>query len=124
MWATRISIFVLPPLSFVITKRICLALQRADRDLVLHGRETGRLVMLPHGEFVEIHEELSAEEAWTRTSHEQLAPIPAAGIDANGVRAKGVLKDRIRARISKGILQEQIAKPTAKEKLELGDGHH
>jgi hypothetical protein len=34
------------------------------------------------------------------------------------------LKDRIRARISKGILQEQIAKPTAKEKLELGDGHH
>ena len=124
MWATRISIFVLPPLAYVITKRICLALQRADRDLVLHGRETGRLVMLPHGEFVEIHEELSPEEAWTRTSHEQLAPIPAAGIDANGVRAKGVLKDRIRARISKGILQEQIAKPTAKEKLELGDGHH
>jgi ubiquinol-cytochrome c reductase cytochrome b subunit len=124
MWATRISILVLPPLAYVITKRICLALQRADRELVLHGRETGRLVMLPHGEFVEIHEELSPQEAWTRTSHEQLAPIPVAAIDANGVRPKGVLKDRIRARISKGILQEQIAKPTAKEKLELGDGHH
>jgi ubiquinol-cytochrome c reductase cytochrome b subunit len=124
MWATRISIFVLPPLAYVITKRICLALQRADRELVLHGRETGRLVMLPHGEFVEIHEELSPQEAFTRTSHEQLAPIPVAAIDANGVRPKGVLKDRIRARISKGILEEQVPKPSAKEKLEISDGHH
>jgi len=24
---------------------------------VLHGKETGRLVMLPHGEFIEVHEE-------------------------------------------------------------------
>ena len=61
MWMTRIGIFVVPPIVFVITKRLCLSLQRADRDLILHGRETGRLVMLPHGEFVEVHEPISAE---------------------------------------------------------------
>ena len=26
--------------------------------------------------------------------------------------------------ISKGILEEQVPKPTAKEKLEISDGHH
>ena len=34
-------VFVGPPLAFWITKRICLSLQRADRQKVLHGRETG-----------------------------------------------------------------------------------
>jgi ubiquinol-cytochrome c reductase cytochrome b subunit len=47
MWFSRIGVFVLPPIAFIVTKRICLSLQRADRELVLHGRETGRLVRLP-----------------------------------------------------------------------------
>jgi ubiquinol-cytochrome c reductase cytochrome b subunit len=63
MWFARISVLVLPPIAFVITKRLCLSLQRADRDLVLHGRETGRLVRMPNGEFVEVHEPISAEKA-------------------------------------------------------------
>ena len=41
-WFFRIAVFVVPPLAYVVTKRICLGLQRRDRDLVLHGRETGR----------------------------------------------------------------------------------
>ena len=59
MWFTRIGLFIVPPIVFIITKRICLSLQRADRDLVLHGKETGRLVMLPSGEMVEVHEQLT-----------------------------------------------------------------
>jgi ubiquinol-cytochrome c reductase cytochrome b subunit len=58
-------------LTFIITKRLCLSLQRANRDLVLHGRETGQLVRLPHGEFVEVHQPLSKERFWKLTSHEQ-----------------------------------------------------
>jgi ubiquinol-cytochrome c reductase cytochrome b subunit len=121
MWFTRIGIIVLPILTFFITKRVCLSLQRADRDLVLHGRETGRLVRLPHGEFVEIHEPLSKEELWKLTSHEQLGALEVPESDANGVRRPRALQAKLRERWSKANA-EQIAKPTAKE-LE-NEAHH
>jgi ubiquinol-cytochrome c reductase cytochrome b subunit len=123
MWFSRIGLIALPPLAFVITKRICLSLQRADREKVLHGRETGRLVMLPHGEFIEVHEPLSPEKAYLLTSHEQLPALEIGEADENGVANPQGLKGKFRARISKAS-QEQIAKPTAKEMLELEDGHH
>jgi len=105
MWFSRISIFVLPPIAFVITKRICLSLQRADRDLVLHGRETGRLLRMPSGEFVEVHEPISAEKAWVLTQHEQRPPLALDEVDSRGVRRKGAIKNKLRARISKANAQ-------------------
>ena len=101
MWFSRIAIFVLPPLAFVITKRLCLSLQRADRELVLHGRETGRLVMMPHGEFVEVHEPISPEKAWLLTQHEQNPALALEEHDSSGVRRPKALKNRLRARLSR-----------------------
>jgi ubiquinol-cytochrome c reductase cytochrome b subunit len=121
MWFARIGIVVLPILTFFITKRVCLSLQRADRDLVLHGRETGRLVRLPHGEFVEVHEPLSKEEVWKLTSHEQIGALEVPEVDANGVRRPRALQAKLRERWSRSNA-EQIAKPTAKE-LE-NEPHH
>ena len=123
MWFSRIGIIVLPPLAFVITKRICLSLQRADRELVLHGKETGRLVMLPHGEFVEIHEELSAEKKFTLTQHEQPKAIALVREDAGGVLNPKGIRARLQARFS-AANAENIAKPTATEVKELEGGHH
>jgi ubiquinol-cytochrome c reductase cytochrome b subunit len=123
MWFSRIGVLVLPPLAFVITKRICLSLQRADRELVLHGKETGRLVMLPHGEFVEVHEPLSNEKAYALTQHEQNPPLAIGEADQNGVANPQGLKGKLRTRMSTAA-QEQIAKPTTKEILELEEGHH
>jgi ubiquinol-cytochrome c reductase cytochrome b subunit len=123
MWFSRIGILVLPPIAFVITKRICLSLQRADRELVLHGKETGRLVMLPHGEFIEVHEPLSNENAYVLTQHEQNPPLAIGEADQNGVANPQGLKGKLRSRMSTAA-QEQIAKPTAKELLELEEGHH
>src|SRR5699024_4584543 len=42
-WIFRILFFVLPVASFMVTKRICIGLQRKDRELALHGHETGRI---------------------------------------------------------------------------------
>lgn len=123
MWFTRIGLFVVPPIAFVITKRICLSLQRADRELVLHGRETGRLVMLPHGEFVEVHEEISEAKKFTLTQHEQPAPLELPAMDANGVRSPGALKNKLRKRMSVANA-EQIPAPTVAEIKELENGHH
>ncbi len=121
MWFSRIGIFVLPPLAFVITKRLCLSLQRADRDLVLHGRETGRLVMMPHGEFVEVHEPISPEKAWLLTQHEQNPPLALEENDLRGVRRPGVLKNKLRARLSKAHAVA-IPKATAEDLKEIE--HH
>jgi ubiquinol-cytochrome c reductase cytochrome b subunit len=122
MWFSRIGVIVLPPLAYVITKRLCLSLQRADRDLVLHGRETGRLVRMPSGEFVEIHEPISAEKAWLLTSHEQLAPLELPDLDGGGVRRPGVIKNKIRNRISRSMATA-VPKATESERKEL-EGHH
>ncbi len=122
MWFSRIGVIVLPPIAFVVTKRLCLSLQRADRDLVLHGRETGRLVRMPSGEFVEVHEPISAEKAWLLTSHEQLAPLELPEHDTAGVRRPGAIKNKIRNRISRANAVA-VPKATATERREL-EGHH
>ncbi|MPY98640.1 MAG: cytochrome b [Actinophytocola sp.] len=57
-WIGRIGILVLPPLAYYVTYRICLGLQRADREVLEHGVETGIIKRLPHGEFIEVHQPL------------------------------------------------------------------
>jgi ubiquinol-cytochrome c reductase cytochrome b subunit len=49
----RVAFFVLPPIVYYVTKRICLALQRSDEELLHHGIESGTIRRLPSGEFIE-----------------------------------------------------------------------
>ncbi len=49
----QVALFVVPPIVYFATKRICLALQRSDDELVHHGIESGTIRRLPNGEFVE-----------------------------------------------------------------------
>jgi ubiquinol-cytochrome c reductase cytochrome b subunit len=121
MWFSRIGILVLPPIAFVVTKRLCLSLQRADRDLVLHGRETGTLMRMPSGEFVEVHEPISAEKAWTLTQHEQPVPLELGDTDARGVRRPGAIKNRLRNRLSRAHAVA-VPKVTAQDLKEIE--HH
>jgi ubiquinol-cytochrome c reductase cytochrome b subunit len=128
-WAVRIGFFVVPVLVFVMTKRICLGLQRRDRDKLLHGRETGIIKRLPHGEYVEEHEPLSPAQRHTITAHQQYQPaeLPPA-VDENGVVRRPGRLARLRAKLSEGYFGEnnQIVKPTAEEYKETtsGHGHH
>jgi ubiquinol-cytochrome c reductase cytochrome b subunit len=57
-WIGRIGLLVLPPLVYFATYRICLGLQRSDREVLEHGIETGVIKRLPHGEFIEVHQPL------------------------------------------------------------------
>ncbi|MGP3685495.1 cytochrome bc1 complex cytochrome b subunit [Streptomyces sp. IBSNAI002] len=128
-WFVRIGFFVVPVLAFIATKRICLGLQRRDRDKVLHGRETGIIKRLPHGEFVEVHEPLSQAKLHTLTSYTQYQPIEIGpAVDENGVERKVKLGEKLRAKLSKGFYAEdnQIPKPTVEEYKEIqsGHGHH
>jgi ubiquinol-cytochrome c reductase cytochrome b subunit len=112
----QILLFVAPPIAFWVTKRVCLGLQRRDRDLVLHGRETGRVVRLPHGEFIEVHEPLDEQTAWRLVQHDALPPAEVApDEDDNGVRRKGARKDRLWAKVSRFYFDDRIEPVTPAE---------
>ena len=49
----RYAIFIGPVVAYIVTKRICLGLQRKDMHLLEHGVETGIIRQLPSGEYVE-----------------------------------------------------------------------
>ncbi|MFJ2768640.1 cytochrome bc complex cytochrome b subunit [Streptomyces sp. NPDC087300] len=128
-WFVRVGFFVLPVLAFFVTHRICLGLQRRDRDKVLHGRETGTIKRLPHGEYIEIHEPLSQAELYTLTAHEQPRPYEVGpAVDANGVARKVHRSERLRARLARAMYgpKAQVPKATAEEYLAIqrGDGEH
>ena len=57
-WGGRIMLLMLPPLAYLLTYRICLGLQRHDREVLEHGIETGIITSLPNGAFVEVHQPL------------------------------------------------------------------
>lgn len=128
-WITRfiqVGVFVLPPLAFWITKRICLGLQRRDRDRVLHGRETGIVMVSPEGEFSEVHAPLPVQDAYALTSHRRQVPFdPGPRTDANGIPNPAWKGNRQRAKLSQFYFGDVVQKPTVEE-LEAAhhDGHH
>ena len=58
-----------------VTWRICVELQAKSRDLVLHGFETGRIVRMPGGEYVEIHQQLPETQRAILAADDRVAPI-------------------------------------------------
>jgi ubiquinol-cytochrome c reductase cytochrome b subunit len=118
----QVMLFVVPPLAYWVTKQICLSLQRRDRELLLHGRETGRLVRTAEGKFFEVHEPLPSHERWVLVQHEALKPVAlTATVDANGVRRSGSLKQRLRAKVSRFYFADTLDPVTP---AELGAAQH
>ncbi|RDI49897.1 cytochrome bc1 complex cytochrome b subunit [Nocardia mexicana] len=57
-WFFRIALLVGPPIAYFLAYRMCLGLQRSDRQVLEHGIETGVIKRLPHGEYIEVHQPL------------------------------------------------------------------
>ena len=51
----RYAVVIGPIVAYIVTKRICLGLQRKDAEMLLHGYETGIIYQRPSGEYIEIH---------------------------------------------------------------------
>ncbi|MGV1009601.1 MAG: cytochrome b [Dermatophilaceae bacterium] len=118
----RAAIFLIPPLVFWVTKRICLSLQRADREKVLHGRETGTIMRTAEGQFYEVHEDIDEYERWKLVAFESPAPLalePAT--DANGVARRKARRARRRARVSSFYFKDRVEPVTP---AELAAAHH
>lgn len=122
-WILRILLFVGPVIAFWITKRICLSLQRKDRELVLHGHETGKIVRFANGEYIEVHRPLNEQERWLRVNYDAHRPLeiePAE--DSRGVRRKSYKQDRRWQKLSRFFYEDRV-EPVRPSELHEVQGH-
>jgi len=110
----QIMLIVGPIVGYIITKRACLSLQRKDREIALHGRETGRVVRLPHGEFIEVHEPLEAHELYRLVSFDAYQPI----MPRPNENGKITASVRLRAAFSRWFFEDRIEPVTLSELTE------
>jgi len=107
-----------PIIAFFVARRICIALQKKDREIALHGFESGRIVRMPGGEYVEVHQPLSDYERWRLVSYEDYKPLMVRP-DKHG-RISPI--QRFRAGISRLFFEDRIA-PVTKTELEQSTHH-
>jgi ubiquinol-cytochrome c reductase cytochrome b subunit len=105
----RVAIFAVPIIAYILTKRICLGLQRKDVHLMQHGVEMGIIRQLPSGEFIEETRPLNEEELAKIGRPDALA-LPAAESESDAdspVPAPGLRGGlgRVKARLNKVVTE-------------------
>ena len=115
-WIARVMVFAGPAIAFVVTRRICLGLQRKDAETLLHGYETGIIRQLPDGGFVEVHRPVDEEARAVLEAKKVPALLPATGTeDENGVPAS--------SRGARGRLRTQANRAFAETVVVEANGH-
>ena len=121
-WIARVAVIVGPIIAYFITKRVCLALQRKDRNELLHGYESGIIRQLPNGEFIEVHQPVNEERLAVLEAKKVPALLPAPGSeDDNGVpppSARGMLGK------ARAAANRAFAETIPVEADGHGNGHH
>ena len=107
----QVLFFLGPVIAYFVTKRICLGLQKKDREIALHGYESGRIVRLPGGEYIEVHEQLDDYERWKLVSYNEYKPLEMHP-DENG---RISVVQRTRAGLSRWFFEDRISPVTTTE---------
>jgi ubiquinol-cytochrome c reductase cytochrome b subunit len=126
-WAARVMVIAGPAVAFVITRRICIALQRKDKELLEHGVETGIIRQLPDGKFVEVHRPLTEEERAPLEAKKTPALMPASPArDENGVPAPQLrgLTGRARAIAGRAFAETIVLQPDGHQNGHNGHNGH
>ena len=116
----QIMLIAGPFAAYIVTKRTCLALQRKDREIVLHGRETGRIVRLPHGEYIEVHEPLDKFEMYKLVDFKDYRPT----VVRPNKYGKITVGTRLRAALSRLYFEDRIVPVTQTELIEAQSHTH
>ncbi|KIP93309.1 ubiquinol-cytochrome c reductase cytochrome b subunit [Microbacterium sp. MEJ108Y] len=116
--ALQALLFVGPVLGYFIAKRIAIALQKKDREIVLHGFESGRIVRLPGGEFIEVHQPVDKYDRWKLIDVDGYEPLV---VRPN---AKGRISwtENLRSAISRWFFEDRLA-PLTQAEIEAADAH-
>ncbi|WKK23537.1 ubiquinol-cytochrome c reductase cytochrome b subunit [Streptomyces olivoreticuli] len=76
-WIFRAGVVLGPVVAFLVTKRMCLALQDHDRLTLAEGEESGEVEQSVHGGLAEGHRPLSARRGYRLMVREIPLPLPA-----------------------------------------------
>jgi quinol---cytochrome-c reductase cytochrome b subunit len=117
-----VAVFVAPVLAFMLTKRICIGLQRSDEERLLHGAESGIIERDPSGGYSERHRPISQGEAFTLTQHKEYAALEPLR-ETDGMSAKEVKAEQRRRAAARFYFINDLRKPTRAE-LEEATHHH
>ena len=107
-----------PIIAYFVTKRICLALQKKDREIALHGYESGRIVRLPGGEYIEVHQPVDEYERWTLIDFETNQPLM---VRPNS-RGQIPWHENIRASLSRWFFEDRLT-PLTQGELDAAVAH-
>jgi ubiquinol-cytochrome c reductase cytochrome b subunit len=122
-WIARLLVIAGPVAAYVITRRICLGLQRKDAETLEHGVETGIIRQSPDGGFTEVLRPVSEEERAVLSARQEIPALPAA--DGNGVPAPagaGVL-GRLRVGAHAAFAETAVIAPEANGHASDGEHH-
>ncbi|MBO0890744.1 MAG: cytochrome bc complex cytochrome b subunit [Acidothermales bacterium] len=117
-WIFRFAIFLGPVIAFVVTKRICIGLQRKEEHLLHEGVETGVIKRLPTGGYEETTRTPSPELLGRLETNRPDVPedMPAL-TDGRGVEARNGIVKRLRVSAQRWYTQDNVARGAH------GDGH-
>ncbi|GHB39820.1 menaquinol-cytochrome c reductase cytochrome b subunit [Streptomyces viridiviolaceus] len=102
-WVFRVCLVVLPPLAFVVTKRVCLALQEGDRERLAEGEETGEVRQTLAGGYAESHEPLDEETRYVLRTGRPPEPLAPAAPEGGAPRVA-----RLRATLSQWYYGDRV----------------
>ncbi|MFI1538279.1 cytochrome bc1 complex cytochrome b subunit [Streptomyces anandii] len=112
-WTFRVLFFAGPVLAFLITRRVCLALQMHERQLVEEGEETGQVYQDLPGGMSESHQPLDRERRYKLLVRDLPRPLERPGPGAPA-------RSRLRASLSRWYYGERVDAPaTTEEQLQI-----
>ncbi|WP_280672012.1 ubiquinol-cytochrome c reductase cytochrome b subunit [Kitasatospora sp. MAP12-44] len=112
VWTFRALLVLLPPLCFVITKRVCLALQAHDRERLLAGDESGDVVQSVQGGYSERHRPLTADQRYDLLVRDVPEPL-----DEPAPAGPALLRRlaRVRTALSRWFHRDRVELPATEE---------
>lgn len=113
------SLILGPVIAYFVTKRICIALQKKDREIVLHGFESGRIVRLPGGEYIEVHEPVDVYDRWKLIDNEQYEPL----VVRPNAKGRIPWTENVRAAVSRWFFEDRLV-PLTQADIDEADAHH
>ena len=109
--ALQALLIVGPVIAYFVTKRICIALQKKDREIVLHGYESGRIVRLPGGEYIEVHQPVDEYERVKLVDVETNAPL----VVRPNAKGRIPWHENMRASLSRWFFEDRLTPLTQSE---------
>ncbi|GAB6858325.1 cytochrome bc1 complex cytochrome b subunit [Microbacterium xylanilyticum] len=114
----QVTLFLGPVLGYFVTKRICIALQKKDREIVLHGYESGRIVRLPGGEYIEVHKPVDVYDRWKLVDTEVYEPL----VVRPNAKGRIPWTENLRSSLSRWFFEDRLS-PLTQAEIAAADAH-